>query len=147
LSKLQRFKRPYSASAAEGKASRSLIDQWKAAGAPQLRTLEVSADYSPGLLRYRLIKHAYLHHFFRVFSWHYLPSFRKHETKCICRQKGFPIKLPILQNVDFVGATVCGHCAQDIVIEQKVIEEEIACPRWLMWIPVGATACRYCAQR
>jgi integrase len=30
-----------------GKASRSLIDQWKAAGAPQLRTLEVSADYSP----------------------------------------------------------------------------------------------------
>lgn len=30
-----------------GKASQLLIKQWKAAGAPQLRTLEASADYSP----------------------------------------------------------------------------------------------------
>lgn len=30
-----------------GKASASLINQWKAAGSPQLRTLEVSADFSP----------------------------------------------------------------------------------------------------
>jgi len=62
-------------------------------------------------------------------------------------KKGIPLNCPSCKMWIPVGATVCGHCARDIVVEQKTIEEEIPCPRCQMWIPVGTKVCRYCVKK
>ena len=62
-------------------------------------------------------------------------------------KKGIPLNCPSCKMWIPVGATVCGHCARDIVVEQKAIEEEnpSICPQCKEWIPVGKKVCWYCA--
>ena len=62
-------------------------------------------------------------------------------------KKGIPLNCPSCKMWIPVGAKVCGHCARDIIVEHKEIEEEnpSICPQCKMWIPVGAKTCRYCA--
>jgi hypothetical protein len=60
-------------------------------------------------------------------------------------KEGIPLNCPSCKMWIPAGATVCGHCARDIVIEPKAVEQDIPCPRCKMWIPAGTKVCRSCA--
>ena len=59
-------------------------------------------------------------------------------------KKGIPLNCPSSKMWIPIGGTVCGHCARDIVVEQKAVEQDVPCPRCKMWIPAGTKVCRSC---
>lgn len=82
-----------------GKASRQLIEQWRAAGSPQLRRLELNADYSPVGFTAAAQAYTLLKSIFNSAIYHELIERNPAKDKPAARIKSRPCKVASIEQI------------------------------------------------